>query len=120
MSLRLVHDFKKLDAFKDPSLPPPPTKHQYEKYLKHKASRQRTKGRFQADPERAMVVKHPAEHQLREFNDLMVLNPSLKGHLARQLEVEDKKLHLVRQARMYSDQETKIQMAKTLRQAEKD
>lgn len=70
-SMRLMTDHEPLNKLKDPSKPPAPSLTNYEAYSKGLDLRQRTNGRFAVDPDRLKVVRHPAEHQVKEFKDLM-------------------------------------------------
>lgn len=106
-SQRLIADHDHLGKLRDPSKPPPPSKTNYEAYLKGRDQRKCTTGRFAADPDRLAVVRHPAEHQIDDYKNLMKLNPSLQASLVKMMAFEDKKLEQVHQARMFSDGETK-------------
>ena len=109
MSLRTVHDFENPKKLDDPLKPPPPSKTNYEAYLKNEVKAQ-TRGYFQNDPQRLAVTKHSASFQVNEVKDILAINPPLKAYLEKQMNLEDKKLAVIRQNRIYTDIEVKLQM----------
>ena len=106
MSLRTVHDFENPKKLDDPLKPPPPSKTNYEAYLKNEVKAQ-TRGYFQNDPQRLAVTKHSASFQVNEVKDILAINPPLKAYLEKQMNLEDKKLAVIRQNRIYTDIEVK-------------
>ena len=73
----------------------------------------RTKGLFMNDPQRIAATKNAAGFQVQELKTILSINPSLKEYMDKQMRLEDKKLALVRQNRIYADTEVKIQMKRT-------
>ena len=114
MSLRTKNDFDNLKKLEDPLAPPPITKTNYEAYQKHE-TKSKTKGLFQSDPQRIAVTRHSASFQPEEVRSILSINPGLKAYLDKQMNLEDKKLAVIRQNRVYLDEETKLNMKKTER-----
>ena len=95
MSLRTVHDFDNPKKLDNPLKPLPPSKTDYEAYIKNEVKAQ-TKGYFQNDPQRIAATKHSASFQVNELQEILSINPSLKAYLEKQMQLEDKKLAVIR------------------------
>lgn len=110
MSARTRNDFDKPDKLI--ISPTSQSRTNYEAYTQRRASKAKTEGMFQNDPDCAQVIKHPGDQQRQNLEDLYRVNPSIKAYLGKQLALEDKKLRNVRYARLCINEEVLKTMKK--------
>ncbi len=114
LSIRTKPDFAKPNRLNNPFGPEPKSLTNYEAY-NSKVPRSRTNGLFMNDPQRLQVVKHPGDLQVKDFRDILKINPEIKAYLKRQMDLEDKKQVTQRKQRVILEEETK----KKIQQLEK-